>query len=770
MNELLEQFLVETRELVQSATDDLLALEVSPGDAEAVNRVFRAFHTLKGSVGLFDYPAWFAVLHAAEDGLSAARAGTLDVDAALVDLSLETLDATARWADAVEATERLPDAAASEAAALSERYRSLVSRGRAAPATEAVAIPKWVDRLVATSDYAVGAAIAVRYEPRADCFFSGDDPLGLVRKVPGLRAVKIEPVAPWPPEEEIDVYACNLVVMLLASAPRGDVEAVFRLVGDQVALVEVPAAIGPAAGAGPSEASGQVVDPVVAAVLAEQVRVLFAPTDAAIETGRVETCARAAANALRSAERDRDAELCERAAGRDAEAVAAAISSILSEPLQAISKASVPPPAGEEAGETMRQDPSPGGDTSRSLRVDAVRVDALVAGVGELVVARNALGHLAARAEAGEDAASLARGIREADATIGRLATALHRGAVSLRLTPLSQVFRRFARPVREAARGLGKEVELDVRGEDTEADKAIVDNLFEPLLHVVRNAVDHGLEDVETRRQSGKPAAGRVRIRAGQDGDGIVVSVSDDGRGLDPAFIRRRAVERGLRSAEAVAALDDAAVTDLIFEPGFSTAENVGALSGRGVGMDAVRAAAERMGGRVGVDSRVGNGTTVSLHLPRSVALVRVMMVAAGGATYGVAMDAIEEVVRRPRADVHSVAGGTATVHRGRTLPVIPLADLVAESIPSMSGQRSDALLLVVHIGGERVALEVDGIEDRLDTVVRPPVGLVGTVPGVAGTAMLGDGRVLLILDPASMLADPSTPDQGTPGGERWP
>ena len=751
MNELLEQFLAETRELVQSATEDLLALEAAPGDAEAVNRVFRAFHTLKGSVGLFDYPPWFALLHAAEDGLSAARVGTRAVDAKLIDLSLETLDATARWADAVEATERLPATAATEAAGLADRYRSLIGRKAKVQAADAAALPGWAIRLADPADVSGKALTAVRYLPRNDCFFSGDDPLALVRKVPGLRAVSVEPATPWEPGEEFDAYACNLVITLLTEAPRPEVETAFRLVGDQITVIDMPVA-------GARTVVGEVqtgvaptLPPVVAAILAEQVRVLAAEHDGVTDAGRSEACARAAANALRSIGRSVDAEQCARALERGSDALRAAIDAVLTGRPDTTSLTG----AEEDRGATE----FPSGDAARTLRVDAARVDGLVALVGELVVARNALGHLAAQAEAGEDAGTLARAIREADANIGRLATTLHRSAVSLRLTPLSGVFRRFTRPVREAARSLGKEVVLDVEGEDTEADRSIVENLFEPLLHVVRNAVDHGLEDAATRRRGGKPGAGRIRMAAGQDDNGIVVSVSDDGRGIDPAFIRSRAVERGLCSAEAAATLDDEALIDLIFAPGFSTAEIVGALSGRGVGMDVVRAAAVRMGGRVSVESQVGLGTMVRLHLPRTVALARIMVVEAGGESYGIAMDAVVEVVRRPRTAIHAVAGGRATVLRDRTVPVFRLVDLSGHVHVSIAAP--EALLLAIRVGPETAALEVDRVEDRIEAVVRPPSGLVAALPGVAGTTLLGDGRVLLVLDPASLLAAEPTVDQ---------
>ncbi|GJD31408.1 Chemotaxis protein CheA [Methylobacterium adhaesivum] len=197
---------------------------------------------------------------------------------------------------------------------------------------------------------------------------------------------------------------------------------------------------------------------------------------------------------------------------------------------------------------------------------------------------------------------------------------------------------------------------------------------------------------------------------------------------------------------------MDEDAVTDLIFAPGFSTAESVGALSGRGVGMDAVRAAADRMGGRVSLESRVGLGTTVRLHLPQTIALARLMVVAAGGESYGIAMELIDAVVRRSRTAIQAVVGGNATVLRGRTVPVLRLADLLGHGGLSEAGP--EALLMAVRTGSNSIALEIDRIEDRIEAVVRPPTGLVGSIPGVAGTTSLGDGRVLLVLDPASILA----------------
>ncbi|ACL55798.1 chemotaxis protein CheA [Methylobacterium nodulans] len=739
MNDLIDQFLIEARELIQSATEDLLALEAAPGDAEALNRVFRAFHTLKGSVGLFDFPPLLALLHAAEDGLAASRAGTRAVDSALIDLSLETLDATARWTDAIETTGCLPAGAAEEAAGLVVRFGGAPPPCAAPHGAASAAPPDWAVPLLAQADEAPPGAllVAVRYRPRPDCFYSGEDPLGLVRRLPGLLALQIAPTAPWPSDGEVDVFTCNLDIALLTAAPRQEVDAVFRLVRDQVTVATVAGQARPAAA----------LPPLTAAILAEQLRLLAAPGEPGGETGRREAAARAAANALRAAGREAGAEACLRAAREGPDALARLLAGLR-----------------EGNGAAPAADEAPG-EAGRTLRIDAARVEALVALAGDLVVARNRLGALAARAEAGQDGAGLARALRESDALIGRLVAELHRGVTALKLLPLAPVFQRFARPVREIARSLGKEVAFEVQGGQIGADKAVADALFEPLLHVIRNAVDHGLEHPDDRRRAGKPPAGRVVLRAELIRDRLAVTVSDDGRGIDPALVRRRAEARGLHAAEALATMSDAAATDLIFTPGLSTAESVSDLSGRGVGMDAVRMAVERLGGQVSVESRVGQGTTVRLLLPQTVALTRIMLVAVGPELYGVPLSAVEEVAQVPRSRLRDLGGsGCATVLRGRTLPVLRLADLLG--LPDAApGGTAPARLLVVRAGTGTAALEVDRFGERLDVLTRPLTGLAAAAPGIASTTLLGDGRILLVLDPPALLGLACGEDE--PGGD---
>ncbi|ACA16512.1 CheA signal transduction histidine kinase [Methylobacterium sp. 4-46] len=753
MSDLLAQFLIEARDLIEGAADDLIALERAPDDAAALDRVFRAFHTLKGSVGLFDFPPFLALLHAAEDGFAAARAARRAEDG-LVDRALQALDAASRFTEAIAASGALPPGAAREADGLGRLLRG-GTEAEAPPDPPDAAVPDWAEALLAGAQpVAPGTGlVALRYRPRADCFFAGDDPIGLVRRVPALLALRLAPAGPWP--EEVDVFACNLDIALLSAAPLAEVEAPFRLVRDQTRVAAFPAPAAPA------------LPPLAAAILREQLDLVGAPGEAEGEAGRREAASRSAANALRAAGLAAASLAVLDAAAQGTQALSACLAALLARGVQTTPGGVQTTPGGVQTTpggvqatpggvETTPDGPraAPGAAQAapgeRLLRVEAARIDRLVALAGDLVTARTGLGHLAARAEAGTEAAALARALRETDAQLGRLAGELHRGLAALRLVPLGPLFRRFPRPLREIARSLGKEVVLVQEGEEVAADRALVDALFEPLLHVIRNAVDHGLEEPQVRLAAGKPAAGRITLRAALVGETLAVTVADDGRGIDPERLRRRAAAAGLRAPEALAAMSDAAAIDLVFAPGFSTAERVSDLSGRGVGMDAVRAAAERLGGRVAIESEVGRGTAIRLLLPQRLALTRIVLVGVGPDLYGLPLEAVAEAARVPRAQIRAVGPGRAAVLRGRTVPVVRLASLLGAPGAEASGE---ARLVVLGSGADALALEVDRFGERLDVLTRPLPALAAA-PGLGGTALLGDGRVLLVLDPPALLA----------------
>ena len=382
----------------------------------------------------------------------------------------------------------------------------------------------------------------------------------------------------------------------------------------------------------------------------------------------------------------------------------------------------------------------------RVLRVDVERIDALVKLAGELTVAKNALAHAAALADRDADPKALAVMLKNQHAVFERLALQLQRAVLNLRVLPVRQVFQRFPRLVREMAAGLGKPAALALHGEDVEADKAIVEALFEPLLHVLRNAVDHGIEGAEARAAAGKPATALIHLRAEQRGEHVIIEVEDDGRGIDVARVRQTATARGMATPEALAVMSDAEIVDLIFAPGFSTAAGVTPLSGRGVGMDAVRAAVAQLGGRAQIESRAGVGATVRLTLPFTVVMSRVMTVEVGGQAFGIPLDALVETLRAPREHIVPLGAGSAFVLRERTVPLIDLGASLGTATAAATGEAAN--VVVAEVAGHWVALEVDRVGERMDVMLKPMEGLLAGMPGVAGTTLLGDGRVLIVLD----------------------
>ena len=294
-------------------------------------------------------------------------------------------------------------------------------------------------------------------------------------------------------------------------------------------------------------------------------------------------------------------------------------------------------------------------------------------------------------------------------------------------------------------AGALRKPARLIVEGATTEADKTIVEAIAEPLLHVLRNGLDHGVESTSDRTAQGKPETATINLRASRQGDRVVVEVQDDGCGIDVARVREVALRRNVASEAALSAMSDEEAIDLIFAPGFSTAVQVTALSGRGVGMDVVRTTVERLGGRVTVASTAGKGTVVRFSLPFTVMMTTVLTVEAAGQIFGVPMDAVVETIRIARDSISAVGSARALVVRNRTLPLVDLSHALGREGKLRT---DDASVLVVRVGGHLGGLEVDRLGDRIDVMLTAPEGLLAGVPGIDGTTLMGDGRVLVVLD----------------------
>lgn len=647
MDELFEQFMIEGRELISKATEDLMVLEEDLSDAGRLDSAFRAVHTLKGSVAIFDLAPMGVALHAAEDLLGAVRSAAEPMDLPVAQALLGCLDQCDRWMDVIEESGHLPLAAPKDAVRIATGLVALTGAPPAALAANRPIDESWLADLLQRHSGRLGEArsagrplIAVRYCPAPDCFFSGDDPMSFVSAIPELLVLDIRAIESWPPLESFDPYRCNLLIELVTAASEADVRQLFRFIPDQVEIAEVA------------------------------------------------------------------------------------------------------PLAGIEGQESLF---TAGAEAQRTIRVDSLQIDRLLDLVGELVVTKNSFAHLAAHAAAGVEPKVIAAAIRAAQATTDRLVTDMHRAVMDVRMVPLDRQFRRLTRMVRELAQRLDRNVAFDVEGQETRVDKAVADALFEPLLHLVRNAVDHGIEAPELRQGSGKAPQGRLVLSARTLGDQILIEIRDDGAGIDPAKVRRVAGERQILSNERLEEMDDAAAIQLIFAPGFSTATAITDVSGRGVGMDAVKTAIERLGGRVSLASKLGEGTIVTLRLPATAALTTVLVVQVGEQRFAIPLDLVVETVRIPRSAIMPVGLGRAFVLRDRTLPLVELAAVLGIHA---ANETQDARILVIDAGQGRVGVAVDDFSERLDVMLRPMTGLLAHVPGVSGTTLLGDGSVLLILN----------------------
>ncbi|MCD8531492.1 MAG: chemotaxis protein CheA [Saccharospirillaceae bacterium] len=391
--------------------------------------------------------------------------------------------------------------------------------------------------------------------------------------------------------------------------------------------------------------------------------------------------------------------------------------------------------------------------SSRSVKVDQEKIDRLMNLIGEMVVAKNALPYLARRAEEEHGLRDLGRDIKEQFAVINRIAEEMQDSIMQIRMMPFSFITMRFPRLVRDISRRLNKNVQLMIEGEDTEADKNIIESLAEPLIHILRNSLDHGIEAPEVRRKAGKPAAGTLTIKASQEADRVLIEIHDDGKGIDPEVIKQKALEKGLIDDAAFQRLTNREAINLVLIPGFSTASEVSDLSGRGVGMDAVRCAVEKVNGSMALDSEAGKGTRIRISLPMSIAVTRVMIVESDNQLLGIPMDQVLETVRVPATDIHTVKSIQTTVLRERIVPLRSLNNLLAIDASQRMNEDNECAVLVVRVGIDVIGLIVDNFRGSADIIQKPMTGVLNGLRAYSGAALIGDGSVLMILNLKEIL-----------------
>jgi two-component system chemotaxis sensor kinase CheA len=404
--------------------------------------------------------------------------------------------------------------------------------------------------------------------------------------------------------------------------------------------------------------------------------------------------------------------------------------------------------------------PKPGGGAApkgregggfQTLRVDVERIDKVMNLTGEIVLVRNRLLNIAAYLEGRYGDDRQVAGLQETVAFLDLVTADMQLAVTKMRMQPIKKVFGKFPRLVRDISQKLGKEVYLNISGEGTEVDRSVIERINDPMVHIIRNAIDHGIEPVEERLGLGKPAKGLVDVTAYQQGNHIVIEVSDDGRGIDSAKVVARAVSRGLIAEEAAQRMTDKEALGLLFLPGFSTVETATELSGRGVGMDVVKTNIAKLNGFVEILTTPGVGSTVRITIPLTLAIIQALMVRASGVQYALPLGAVEETLKTAAADIRDVTGNSVITIREKVYPVAELAEMLGSG--GAGAEKDDRYVIVIAIGDRRFCVAVDELLGQEEVVIKAIEGIDTDATGILGATITGDGRIVLILDPASMV-----------------
>jgi two-component system chemotaxis sensor kinase CheA len=714
LDEALQTFLAEGRELLDDMEAALLRVAEEEDPTESINAIFRAAHTIKGSAGLFGLDGVVAFTHVVESLLDEVRDGAVKLNETLIELLLACNDHIGTLIDAVDAGEKsLPAAVEANGDVLLGRLREHMSATATPAAANAIATHAFkaadasdadaaFERLVAAGGGADHWHISLRFGP--DVLRNGMDPLSFIRYLATLGSIEhiVTLHDAVPTLEALDAESCWLgfEIAFKSAADKATIENVFEFVIDDCSLRILP----------PHSRINEYI------ALIEQLG--EEPT----RLGEILVrCGSITSHELDAALR------IQRETGSTQQP--ALIGSILAE------QGTVAPQVVQAALSKQKQTKDSKAQESQSVRVDADKLDRLINLVGELIIAAASANLIARRVRNVE--------LQECNSTLSDLVEEVRDSALQLRMVKIGATFGRFKRVVHDVARELGKDIELQVSGEDTELDKTVVEKIGDPLMHLVRNAMDHGIDAPDVRLARGKPAQGTVALNAFHDSGSIVIQVSDDGGGLNREKILAKAIERGL--VEAGRNLGDSEIYGLIFEPGFSTAEQITNLSGRGVGMDVVKRNITALRGSVSIASEPGQGTTVTVRLPLTLAIINGFQVGVGKSVFVVPLDMVDECVEFTAEADHDY-----TDLRGQVLPFIRLRELF--EVPGAPSARQN--IVVVKHAGQKFGLIMDTLMGEAQTVIKPLSKMFTQVQGISGSSILGSGDVALILDVPVLMA----------------
>ncbi|WP_422909838.1 chemotaxis protein CheA [Pseudomonas sp. MAC6] len=729
--EILQDFLVEAGEILELLSEQLVELESRPDDMNLLNAIFRGFHTVKGGAGFLQLNELVECCHIAENVFDILRKGERRVDSALMDVVLEALDAVnSMFSEVRERTDLTP--ATPELLAALARLAEPASADELVQAEASVAEPEPESEPEAEPELEVAQAAAGDI---TDSEF--EQLLGALDEAPAPAAVAASS------DEITDDEFESLLDQLHGK-------------GQFVADVSAAPVVSAAPTAPVVSGSDEITDDEFESLLDQlHGKGQFVPPPAtAAPVAKAEPVAEAAGDDITD---DEFEALLDQLHGKGKFVEPEAIKPVAptpapkpAEPAKAVAKPAPKPAAKVEpakapaaAAAPVADKAAPPSEGETTVRVDTARLDEIMNMVGELVLVRNRLVRLGA-SSADE---AMSKAVSNLDVVTADLQTAV----MKTRMQPIKKVFGRFPRLVRDLARNLKKEINLELVGEETDLDKNLVEALADPLVHLVRNAVDHGIETPEEREASGKARGGKVVLSAEQEGDHILLSISDDGKGMDADVLRAKAVEKGLLDKDAADRLNEFECYNLIFAPGFSTKTEISDVSGRGVGMDVVKTKISQLNGTVNVFSTKGQGSKIVIKVPLTLAIMPTLMVMLANQAFAFPLVNVNEIFHLDLSRTNVVDGQEVVIVRDKALPLFYLKRWLIGSAAHV--EQGEGHVVILTVGSQRIGFVVDQLVGQEEVVIKPLGKMLQGTPGMSGATITGDGRIALILDVPSML-----------------
>lgn len=718
--EILQDFLVEAGEILEQLSEQLVELESRPDDADLLNAIFRGFHTVKGGAGFLQLNELVECCHIAENVFDILRKGERRVDAELMDVVLEALDTVNSMFGQVRERSEVTAATPELLAALA-RLAEPAAAGQPAPAPAPVAeapaaeadiTDTEFEQLLDSLDAVKAQAEAAAEQLQGETLSGATDEItdaefeSLLDQLHGKGQFSAEVAAAEPPA-------------VAASAPVSDeiTDEEFESLLDQLhgkgtfQADALPAAA-PVASSAPAASGDEISEHEFEALLDQ----LHGKGKFSGDSVTAEAPAAVAAPVAAKAQSLPVAKPAPAPAAKPA------------------APARAPAPAAEKHAVS---------EAETTVRVDTARLDEIMNMVGELVLVRNRLVRLGLNS--GDEAMSKA--VSNLDVVTADLQTAV----MKTRMQPIKKVFGRFPRLVRDLARQLKKEINLELVGEETDLDKNLVEALADPLVHLVRNAVDHGVEMPDEREAAGKARTGRVVLSAEQEGDHILLSISDDGKGMDPNVLRAKAVEKGLMDKDAAERLSESDCYNLIFAPGFSTKTEISDVSGRGVGMDVVKTKISQLNGSINIFSAKGQGSKIVIKVPLTLAIMPTLMVMLGNQAFAFPLVNVNEIFHLDLSRTNVVDGQEVVIVRDKALPLFYLKRWLVQG--QVHEEQHEGHVVILSVGTQRIGFVVDQLVGQEEVVIKPLGKMLQGTPGMSGATITGDGRIALILDVPSML-----------------